>query len=263
MRKIRTEVGWLTVILLGFASAGHAQTSSQDGEPALRDLPATFVGMLPCADCPGIRYRVDLRQDHTFSSSMTYEERNASFVDGGKWEMADDGRVLVLHGSHDATSKFKLIDADTLRQLDGEGHEINSKLNYDLKRESAPAATSGSGANGSLENTHWSLIQLGDTAVSSDSHEKEAYFALDPSTHRVSGSGGCNRLMGSYEDEGNKLKFGQMAGTMMMCPEGMETERDFLQALSRVNTWKISDRSLDLFDSSGKLLARFEAHASE
>jgi copper homeostasis protein (lipoprotein) len=70
----------------------------------LQGLPATFVGKLPCADCPGIDYRLSLNPDHTFSSNMTYEERNSGFDDSGRWELA--GNVLVLHGGHNATDKF-------------------------------------------------------------------------------------------------------------------------------------------------------------
>ncbi len=226
----------------------------------LQDLPATFAGTMPCADCPGIRYRLELKQDHSFTSSMTYEDRNASFEDVGTWELANDGGVLVLHGGHNSTSKFKLVDSDTLRQLDGDGNEIQSKLNYDLKRSTTSAASEGPGATGSLERTHWKLAVLGETPVGSGSETKEAYFELDPSSHRVSGSGGCNRLMGSYQLDGSQLKFGKLAGTMMMCPQGMDTERDFLQALSNTSTWKINQGRLDLIDSTGKVLASFVAN---
>jgi heat shock protein HslJ len=39
----------------------------------------------------------------------------------------------------------------------------------------------------------------------------------------------------------------------------MDTEQAFTQALEKVMTWKITGQELDLFDSSGKSLARFEA----
>jgi heat shock protein HslJ/uncharacterized lipoprotein NlpE involved in copper resistance len=239
---------------------GEDQPATQNGTAggSLQNLPATFAGTMPCADCPGIRYSLDLKQDHTFSSSMTYEERNSSFADAGTWELGSGG-VLVLHGGHNSTSKFKIVNGDTLRQLDGDGNEMPSKLNYDLKRTSGSATTAGGGVIGSVESTHWKLVSLGETSVSSDSTIKEAYFELDPSSHRVSGSVGCNRLMGSYALKGSEIKFDRMAGTMMMCPQGMDTERDFLQALSNANTWKMDGGRLVLVDSSGKVLARFEA----
>ena len=278
MRRSFIEAGCAVAILSGFAGANliadggrhgclsAAQSETAGAAPAkstLQNLPAIFVGNLPCADCPGIRYRLDLRKDHTYSSSMTYEDRNASFADGGRWELTEDGNVLVLHGGRSSTSKLKLVDADTLRQLDGDGHEINSKLNYDLKREPSSGTKVGRGNNASPENTHWSLIGLGDAPVKTDSLQKEAFLMLNSATHRVSGSGGCNNLMGSYEVDGSRLRFGQTGSSMMFCAKGMETERGFLQALARVSTWKIDEGHLELFDSSGKLLAQFKAKAGE
>jgi heat shock protein HslJ len=188
---------------------------------------------MPCADCPGIRFQLNLNADHTFTSHMTYEERNASFDDHGRWELA--GQVLVLHGSHNATDKFSVRDADTLRKLDINGNEIVSPFNNDFKRvpESEPSGSQDA-TDASIENTHWRLTALGDNPVAADSEQREAFLVLDPKQHRVSGSGGCNRLAGSYELNGDQLKFGQMAGTMMACPQGMDTEQAFLQSLGRV-----------------------------
>ncbi|MGB6193952.1 MAG: META domain-containing protein, partial [Terracidiphilus sp.] len=212
---------------------------------------------LPCADCAGIDYQLNLRPDHTFASRMVYEGRNASFGDSGSWGM--DGAMLVLKGKHGGTERYAIRDADTLRQLDANGNAIQSKLNYDLKR--APSfmpLQSGGAVSPKLEGTEWKLIQIGTTPVHAG--PKEAYILLDSASHRVSGSGGCNRLVGSYEITGNQLKFGQMAGTRMACAEGMGTEQALLQALGDVSAWKIASGKLELFDSGSKLLATFGAH---
>ena len=65
--------------------------------------------------------------------------------------------------------------------------------------------------------------------------------------------------MGNYELNGDQMKFGQTASTMMMCPKGMDTEQAFLKSLGQVKTWKITGPSLSLLDSDGKVLARFTA----
>jgi len=36
-----------------------------------------------------------------------------------------------------------------------------------------------------------------------------------------------------------------MAGTMMACLEGMETEKVFLDVLKQVNRWKVTGQQLD------------------
>jgi uncharacterized lipoprotein YbaY/heat shock protein HslJ len=247
-------------VTLLLKSAGGAAPARAGEEPTLQGLPASFVGTMPCADCPGIHYQLDLKPDHTFSSHMKYQERDATFNDSGRWELANNGKMLVLQGKSKVNEKFSVLDADTLRKLDINGNEIVSQLNYDLKRapQSAPGERPAA-ADAPLENTHWKLAALGDASVSADSVQSEAFLVLDPQQHRISGSGGCNRLTGSYELDGEQLKFGQTAGTMMMCPKGMDTEQDFFKSLGQVNQWKITGQRLELLDSDRKVLARFAA----
>jgi copper homeostasis protein (lipoprotein) len=109
-----------------------------------------------------------------------------------------------------------------------------------------------------LEKTEWNLIKLGDATVKVEDLHRRPELILDPTSHRVSGSGGCNRIMGGYELNGEMLTFGQMASTMMACASGMETEQNFLKALGQVKRWKITGHQLELMDEAGKVLAVFE-----
>ncbi|HEX7959283.1 MAG TPA: META domain-containing protein [Terriglobales bacterium] len=143
----------------------------------------------------------------------------------------------------------------------GHGNEVSLLL----RRLSKPGAMGGSityapaGAV-RLENTYWRLTQLGDTAIAPASKQQAAHLVLYSRTGLVSGSGGCNRVTGGYQLNGDQLIFSHMAGTMMACITGMDTEKAFLQALGRVNKWKITGRRLDLQDADGKVLASLEAH---
>lgn len=275
MGTIQSALVLSTLLFTSFARNGTAQTSMMtdagtyefepmnggDRETVLSNLPASFTGLLPCADCPSIRYQLALMPDKTFASCMTYEERNASFGDHGHWRLSDDGKMLVLEGSHPgAADQYAIRDPNTLHKLDAQGHEIKSKLNYDLTRtpKYTPVSACETG-NLSLENTEWKLTDLAGAPVKSASQQAEAYLVLNSENHRVSGSGGCNRLMGSYELDGDRLIFNQMASTMMACIKGMDTEKKFLDALDRVKTWKISEQQLSLSDGEGKVIARFSA----
>ncbi|HEX6433171.1 MAG TPA: META domain-containing protein [Gemmatimonadales bacterium] len=113
----------------------------------------------------------------------------------------------------------------------------------------------------SLENTYWKLTRLGDASVAEAPNEP--HFILNPGTRRVGGSGGCNRLTGSYELNGKRLSLDSMATTLMACSDGMETERAFLDALLRVTQWRIAGQELELLDKSDKTIARFEARQME
>jgi heat shock protein HslJ len=120
------------------------------------------------------------------------------------------------------------------------------------------ATESVAGASVPLEKTEWRLTRLGRVVVKGDDLHRPPQIALDPASHRASGSGGCNRIMGGYELNGEKLTFARMASTMMACPGGMETERDFLKMLGKVKRWKIAGQQLELMDGSGKVVAVFE-----
>ncbi|MDN3523578.1 META domain-containing protein [Halomonas ramblicola] len=110
-----------------------------------------------------------------------------------------------------------------------------------------------------LENTYWKLTRLGDGDVTAVANQREAHLVLHAEERRVAGSGGCNRLMGSYDLEGEALRFGRLATTMMACPAGMQTERAFLDALEEVAVWEVEGMHLTLSDADGEPLADFEA----
>lgn len=66
-----------------------------------------------------------------------------------------------------------------------------------------------------------------------------------------------NYLMGSYElTSKNNIKFGDMASTMMMGPaDEMEAEREFLQILPKVKSYKMDGKNLILVtDNGGELV---------
>lgn len=72
----------------------------------------------------------------------------------------------------------------------------------------------------------------------------------------LTGTDGCNRLMGSWEKgEGSDLSFGEVASTMMFC-EGVDTW------LATLSTATVEGDTLHIFDESGAeigTLARAES----
>ena len=114
-------------------------------------------------------------------------------------------------------------------------------------------------SNEPLENTYWKLIRLGDGPTIVAEKQREPHLIFHPASKRVSASGGCNRHSGSYESDGDRLTFGRMAGTLMACPTGMETEKQFLEALGRTSKARIARRHLELLDAAGNVVADLEA----
>lgn len=99
-------------------------------------LPATFTGELPCADCPGIRYTLNFFPDGAFYRRAIYRERNNGRPTDeiGRWVFAPGNNKIQLHSGGQVVDRLAVKSRDTLRKLDAEGNEIQSKLNYDFRR---------------------------------------------------------------------------------------------------------------------------------
>ena len=110
-----------------------------------------------------------------------------------------------------------------------------------------------------LRSTYWKLVALNGKPAVAAKDQREPHLVLKGDELRVSGSGGCNNLMGGFEVDGDKLRFTQVASTMMMCPEGMAQETSFLKTLETVARYRISGDALTLADDKGKAVAKFRA----
>jgi copper homeostasis protein (lipoprotein) len=139
MRRLLITVLLALPCALLAAPGADAPVAGGADEPMLQlqPLPASFAGTLPCADCPGIRYQLNLFDDYTYhlrAESVGKEPATAA-DDIGRWTVEQDERRLVLRGNQERLLRFTLKDASRLRKLDLEGREITSILNYDLVRE--------------------------------------------------------------------------------------------------------------------------------
>lgn len=336
----------LTAVLYGPRPPGTRRA----GASALGTLPATYTGVLPCADCPGIEHHLDLFPDHAYYLRRVYRGRgDGRFDEIGAWEVSAAGRTLVLHGEREERLRFAIKDAKTLTLLDREARPIVSSAKHDLARASSfepveprlalrgmfrymadaanfeecltrrkiPVLTQGDylalertytrtrrepgaailvtlqgrivervGMEGPrrpsllverfagiwpgetcgvrfaterLQNTYWKLVRLRDEPVLVVENQREPHIILRTDGQRVAGSGGCNRLLGGYRIEGNRIEFGKLAVTLMACPAGMEREQSFLGALGEAVSWRVLGSHLELFDAGGARLARLEA----
>lgn len=317
------------------------------------NLPATFTGVLPCADCPGIDFTLDLMPDQTYALRRVYRDRPVTaYADElGRWALGSDGATLMLQSAGEPAF-FEMVDHSTLRQLDRQARPIRTSANLDLRRQGTfrpldlsiaargafapgpgggtftecltgrrwPVAAEGARAelershhthrgatsaeplvvrvlgriaereraNGigteaafvvdrvgealpdercsgtavtvSLEDTDWRLIEVRGQAVAAvENRPQQPGLRLQSATRQFAGSGGCNRLIGSFQRDGAALRFSPSVTTRMACPVGLETEEALVAALDQVARWRILGRRLELIDAAGVVLARLEA----
>ncbi|MGD9895468.1 MAG: META domain-containing protein [Candidatus Methylacidiphilaceae bacterium] len=112
-----------------------------------------------------------------------------------------------------------------------------------------------------LRETYWKLVCLEGRPIDAGELRQEPHLIFASKTPRVFGSGGCNRLIGSFQVDGDRLYLSQIASTRMACPNGGEQEEVFLNALSQVTRYRIQGRQLDLFNVAGTVVATFQAAA--
>ncbi len=75
----------------------------------------------------------------------------------------------------------------------------------------------------------------------------------------MSGSDGCNRLTGTYQLNGDRVAFGQMAGTQMACVNPGGTEGPLRDALKSATRLTVAGDRLELSDAARTRLAVFAA----
>lgn len=206
------------------------------------DAPAEVVGTALTENPGNPPYHFSITYDpRRIVDNHTYVVRGTIKIDGKLAFTSDTSYPVITHGN---------------------GKEVNVLLKS-VGAGSTAAETGQSRGNSPLENTNWKLTRVGDKDVVTSENQRAAYMELQPADHRVSGSGGCNRINGSYTVEKRTIHFGPIASTMMACPSGMDTEKEFMQALDAARKWKIQGKELELYGDAGNLLARFEASPPE
>ncbi len=109
-----------------------------------------------------------------------------------------------------------------------------------------------------LTETYWKLLTMNGNSVTLGAGGKELQMVLKKST-KVNGFSGCNRFMGSFQTEGTQLQFGPLAATMMMCPEAMDQELEFLKTMALAKSHRIHEEILTIYDSEKVEILRFES----
>ena len=113
----------------------------------------------------------------------------------------------------------------------------------------------------SITGKYWKLIELnGKPVVFEESMRREPSIILRDEGNRINGHGGCNTLTGVFEiSKENRIRFSQMATTMMLCLN-MEVENGLKRALEMTDNYTMSaDGKYLSLNKARMALARFEA----
>jgi heat shock protein HslJ len=223
---------------------------AEDNSKNSLDWQGVYRGVLPCADCSGIKTEIRLLPDDRYEMSYQYIGKNTDVMSSqGSLKWNDQGSIVTLENAAEP-NRF-LVGENVLIKLDLQGNRIvgdlaeKYKLNKDLN---------------TITEKYWKLVELnGQKVVRKEDQTREPHFILKDSGNQINGNGGCNSFHGTYELlTGNRIRFSKMASTMMAC-EDMAVEDQFLKVLETADNYNILGDTLQLNKAKMAPLARFEA----
>lgn len=132
MKKLILLSLFISVIYIGCSSAPEIVLDQKQIKFLTNGI---WLGVFPCADCEGIDYQLNLKDDFTFKQKSVYKGENEEIIiDEGTWAFESDS-VIVLYGSNE--DKLFLIGSKELILLDQYGELIESSFEekYHLKKD--------------------------------------------------------------------------------------------------------------------------------
>ena len=103
----------------------------------------------------------------------------------------------------------------------------------------------------------WNITEI-DGARLKPTGSRAPFIGFDTKEGRIYGYSGCNRIMSAIDKKTGKMSFGNMASTMMACPD-METESKVQGALVKVKSFrKAGESKVELCDDTGSPVVTLE-----
>ncbi|SKB61447.1 Heat shock protein HslJ [Soonwooa buanensis] len=248
------------IAMLSLSSCSTTPKSSlPDGHTAKTslDYPGVYLGVLPCADCSGIKTRIYLNKDNTYILQQDYLGKNGtSILENGTYSFDESGNVVNLKPKTKNGQSLKLfVGEDNISMLNQDGTKITTSLkdHYVLTKD-----------YNELLNKKWYLKEMyGKAFDAQKTSKKEGYLSLDEKTSRYSSNAGCNQMNGAFTIEpGNKINFNQGMSTMMACQD-MEAETTFGKVLKETKYFDVQLDKLLLLNSKHETIATFKVPVSK
>jgi heat shock protein HslJ len=131
---------------------------------------------------------------------------------------------------------------------------------WSWSQSSAPAATA---TTVPLEGTNWKLTELGGMAAVGGANENGANLVLNAEGKKLTGSTGCNQLLGSYKVREGALHFKPAGLTKTACSDALRKQEEaFVEILKETSNYRIVGDTLELRDKAD-LLAKFQAQPAK
>lgn len=211
-----------------------------------------YQGVLPCADCQGIKTTLSLFPENQYQLSRVYLGKSEEvFRSTGVFNADIKKNIIRLERSATAGPTAYKMQEGSLLQLDINEKEITGDMasRYKLVK-----------LNIGLLDRKWILTEINGKAVQkTESMREMPFLLLSWKEERASGFAGCNTIGGRFElGNGNRIRFSELLSTLMACPD-MELENDFKQVLERCDNYSLNGNILTLNKAKMAPLARFRS----
>jgi uncharacterized lipoprotein NlpE involved in copper resistance len=214
------------------------------------DWDGTYTGVVPCADCEGIRTSLTLFESGSYTLSQEYLGKgDQPFSENGAFEWDEAGAVITLAPGSDSPRYYQ-VGENVLIQLDQEGKRITGKLSdrYRLAKNRTDPR---------MEDKKWVLVELMGQPVETTEGQRTPFIKFNSALGQFTGNNGCNAMVGGYLlKEGYRLETRQTASTLMACPNE-QTANQFLEVLQRADNYTVSEEEMSLNKAKMAPLARF------
>jgi len=182
------------------------------------DWAGTYEGVLPCADCPGIRTRLTLNPDGSYRLvTQAQGSQNAEKSVSGVFEWQPSGNAITLD-KRGGRQQFA-VGEGRLMLLPPRGGASWSSPAANLVL--TLAAPHGGDLEHQLGSYRWTLVSASDAnnhRIAGLPPGQDHPVVLSFAGSRLSVQGPCNRLMGGYQVTApNQLTVNVGASTMMAC----------------------------------------------
>lgn len=173
------------------------------------DWTGIYEGVLPCADCEGIRTVLFLKESGNYQKTSYYLGKSASgFVEEGIFKWLPDGNRIQLTDNENTHTYFK-VEENQLRLLDQKGNPIESDSKMLLLTKKPP---------NNLMEKYWMAIELMGENVEMQEGIGNPPHLIIKQDGTFTGNGGCNSFFGTYEIEKKSwIRFTEINMTEMSC----------------------------------------------
>jgi copper homeostasis protein (lipoprotein) len=116
-----------------FFSSAIAQSEAQKGADAHHaehkmEWPGVYNGLIPCADCVGIKTSLALNKNNTyFLMTQNLGKSLREFTEKGKFTWSEDGATIILTSRDGSTTRQYFVGENMLTQLDSAGNRHTGK----------------------------------------------------------------------------------------------------------------------------------------